>query len=96
MGVRRRLAGKKEASKRGRGIREGSVLGEYSQNTAVQCGQKLPERNLTCLELCEPADESISDCEGVGVLRIQNLTTVSLVLSLTPQIAVPWPFLYQT
>lgn len=47
MGVRGRLAGKKETSKRGRGIREGSVLGEYSQNTAVQCGQKLPERNLT-------------------------------------------------
>lgn len=47
MGVRGRLAGKKEASKRGRGIREGSALGQYSQSTTMQCGQKFPERNLT-------------------------------------------------
>lgn len=48
------------------------------------------------LELCELTDENISDCGGVGVLRIQNLITVSLVLSLAPQIAVPWLLLYQT
>lgn len=48
------------------------------------------------LELCEPTDENISDCGGVGVLRIQDLMAVSLVPSLAPQIAVPWPLLYQT